>query len=63
MLYDVCGLLIVNCFPVFLCEAEVYVYEILDLPFLSHRSVILGLLSNCHNGAEVFTFDLDDIML
>ena len=28
------------CFPVFLCEAEVYVHEIPDLTILGHRSVI-----------------------
>ena len=31
ILYDVCGFIDCYCFPVFLCEAEVYVYEIPNL--------------------------------
>ena len=36
---DVC-FTVCYCFPVFLCEAEVYVPEIPDLTILGHRSVI-----------------------
>ena len=58
MLYDMIVFTVCYCFPVSMCEAEVYVFELPDLTTFESRSVILGLLSSRFERTEVFVLFL-----
>ena len=51
------------CFPVFMCEAEVYVHEIPDLTIFESRSVILELPSSRFWEDWSVWFVLDDVIV
>ena len=64
MLYNVCGLLIIIVLLIFLCEVEVYVYDIPNLTFLSLNQVYLIWFPVTLRGLRCFEwFVLDDVML